>query len=606
VLPFDAPSPVLLTLAVTGGALALFLWNRLPVEVVGLLVMTALVLTGLVSPQEGLSGFANEATATVALMLVLSTGLLRTGVIDVIGRWAGRLARGSELRLLATVLLVAAPVSAFMNNTAVVAILVPTVLGLARDMGASPSRLLMPLSFASQMGGTLTLVGTSTNLLVAGLVLDLGVERIRLFEITPPALLLTLLGLAYLLTVGRRLTPHRPTAEGLLKQYELREYLTALVVEPESRLCGATLAGARFGEEYGLDVVQVERGAEHIPHPTGGTVLHAGDLLLVQGKIADIAQIEEVEGLRIAGTPPANVAEQEPGYEPPPAGTKAPTLAEAMVPPRSHLIGRTLKELGFRARFGVSALAIQRHGHAIRDKVGRIRLHSGDMLLVQGPGEALRELHEGRDLALLGPVEIPAKRRRKRRLSVGIMAGVVLVPALDLAPILISALVGVVLMLLTGCITADEAYEEMDWSVLVLLGSILPLGIAMQRSGAAELLAQGLLRWTEPWGAYGTLAAFYLLTVALTSMISNAAAAVVMTPMAVATGAALGVSPLPFVIGVMFAASNSYITPVGYQTNLFVYGPGGYRFSDFFRLGAPLTALSIVAATLVIPLFFPF
>jgi di/tricarboxylate transporter len=218
----------------------------------------------------------------------------------------------------------------------------------------------------------------------------------------------------------------------------------------------------------------------------------------------------------------------------------------------------------------------------------------------------VKALHDGRELALLGAVEIPAKRRRNRRLAVGIMVGVVLLPALDLAPIVVSALVGAVLMLLTRCVTPEELYEEMDWSVLVLLGSILPLGIAMQKSGAAELLPSGLLRLTEPWGEHGTLAAFYVLTLLLTAVISNAAAAVVLTPMAIATGTALGVSALPFVIAVMLAASNSYVTPIGYQTNLFVYGPGGYRFGDFARVGGPLTLVSVFVATFVIPFFFPF
>jgi di/tricarboxylate transporter len=408
----------------------------------------------------------------------------------------------------------------------------------------------------------------------------------------------------YLLTVGRWLLPRREAEADLLKPYELRDYLSGLVVEPGSRLAGASLAEARFGEEYGLNVVGVEREGHRISFPTGSTVLQSGDLLLVQGKIPDIAQIEEIEGLRIAGTPP-NLPPLRRGGE---AGAidGESGLAEVIVPPRSHLIGHTLKEVGFRGRFGVGALAIQRHGEAIREKIGRIRLEAGDILLIQGPAGAVKSLHDGRELALLGAVEIPAKRRRKRRLAVGIMAGVVLLPALDLAPIMVSALVGAVLMLLTRCVTPEELYEEMDWSVLVLLGSILPLGIAMQKSGAAELLASGLLRLTEPWGEHGTLAAFYVLTLLLTAVISNAAAAVVLTPMAIASGTALGVSALPFVIAVMLAASNSYVTPIGYQTNLFVYGPGGYRFGDFARVGGPLTLVSVFVATFVIPFFFPF
>lgn len=593
------PIRVVLTLAITLLAIGLFLWNRLRVEVVGLIVMALLMVTGLVTPSQGLSGFASEATVTVALMLVLATGLLRTGTVDLIGRWMGRLAGRSEARLLSVVVLLVVPASAILNNTAVVAILLPTTLGLARQIGASPSRLLMPLSFASQMGGTLTLIGTSTNLLVAGLVLDLGMERIRLFDITPAALVLTTLGAAYLLTLGRWLTPRRSTGDDLLERYELREYLTSLVVEPGSRLAGRSLADSRFAEDHGLQVVAVERAGARLPNPTGSTVVHARDLLLVQGKVRDIAQVEQTEGLRITGA--ARDDEAAPTGE-----ALEPGLAEVMVPRRSRLIGRTLTDVNFRARFDASVLAIQRHGRAIRDRIGRVRLEAGDILLVQASGPAIRQLHGRRSLMLLGAVAIPARRRQKMRVAVAVMAGVVLLPALGVTTIVVSALLGTIAMLLTGCLTPDEAYEDMDWSVLVLLGSILPLGIAMQTSGAAELMARGVLRLTEPLGAHGTLAAFYLLTTLLTAVISNAAAAVVLTPMAVATGAALGVSPLPFVIAVMFAASNSFMTPIGYQTNVFIYGPGGYRFSDFARVGGPLTLLMLVAATWVIPYFFPF
>lgn len=599
------PPEVSLTLGITVGGIALFIWNRLPVEVVGLLIMVALIGTGLLTPATGLSGFANEATIAVALMLALSIGLLRTGAIDLVGRWVTTLAGKGEGRLLTVVVLLVLPTSAFLNNTAVVAILVPTILGITRQLGSHASRVLMPLSFASQMGGTLTLIGTSTNLLVAGLVLDLGEERIRLFDVTPPALLLAAVGVIYLLTVGRWLTPRREPEPDLLKQYELREYLTGLIVEPGSRLAGRSLAESRFGEEYGLNVIIIERGGVQTG-AAGSSVIREGDLLLVQGKIADIAQIEEVEGLRIAGSPPTLErplrTEEAEG-----ANDRTDwTLAEIMVPPRSHLTGRTLKELGFRTRYGVNALALQRHGHAIPDKPGRTPLEVGDILLVQGPTERVKALHDGHELALLGAVEVPAKRRRKLRLAVAIMAGVVALPALGIAPIVVSALAGVILMVLTGCMTPQEVYDEMDWSVIVLLGAILPLGLAMQQTGTAQLLASGLLDVTERWGPHGVLAAFYLLSVGLTAMISNAAAAAVLTPMALATALALGVSPLPFFIGVMFGASNSYVTPIGYQTNLFVYGAGGYRFSDFARVGGPLTILTIAAATYIIPLFFPF
>jgi di/tricarboxylate transporter len=588
---------ILLTLGVAAGALGLFLWDRLRMDVVGLMVMTSLILLGLVTPQEGISGFANEATVTVAAMFILSAGLLRTGAIDVLGRWVARLAGKSEFRLLVVACLLVVPMSAFINNTPVVVVMIPMILGLTRELGIAPSRLFMPISFASQMGGTLTLIGTSTNLLVAGLVLELGMDRIRLFDITGPALVLTLIGLAYLLTVGRWLMPVRAAAADTLDRYELREYLSVLVVEDDSRLAGQTLRESRFGERHGLEIVGIEREGTRLPVPTAETVIRAGDHLLVHGKVTDIARIGELDHLRIAGVKSEIDDEEGPGALP---------LAELIVPPRSPVVGQTLRQLGFRGRYSVSVLAAQRHGQPLHERLRDIALEPGDILLVQAAPRQLRAIHRTGHLALLGPVDLPAKRVRKLKYSVPIIVGVVLLAALGVTTILVAALLGVVAMFLTGCLTPDEAYREIDWMVIVLLGTLIPLGIAMQNTGAAVFLAGGILTLTVPLGLYGILAAFYLLTTLFTAVISNNAAAIVLTPIAVATGLAMDISPMPLVIAVMFAASNSFLTPIGYQTNTFIYGPGGYRFGDFFRVGAPLSVILLVAATFVIPFFFPF
>jgi di/tricarboxylate transporter len=591
---------ILLTLGITLGALGLFVWNRLRVEVVGLLVMAALIVTGLVSLQEGVSGFANEALLTVAAMFVLSAGLMRTGTIDLLGRRVARLAGKSEFRLLLVSLALVIPLSAFVNNTPVVVVMIPLVLGVARKTGARPSKLLMPISFASQLGGTLTLIGTSTNLLVAGLVLELGLERIRLFDITPPGLVLMAVGVAYLLTVGRWLTPVREPARDLAAAYELREYLTALEVEPDSPLVGRSLGESRFGSEYGLEVVAVDRADDRLTRVGAPTVIRAADVLLVRGKIPDIARIESVAHLKIA-SPKRDLAMPDKGGQ---AGERR--LAELIVPPRSHVIGRTLRQVDFRRRYGLPVIGVQRHGTPLRERIRDVRLASGDLLLVQGTPDELRQIHGGRDLALLGAVDLPATRTWKLKLAVSIVVAVVLLAAFNVMPIMVSALLGVIAMFLTGCVTPEEAYEEVDWMVLMLLGTMIPLGIAMQNTGAADLVAHFLVRLTMPLGAVGTLAAFFLLTSVVTGVITNNAAAVVLTPIAIAAGLALDVSPLPFVIAVMLAASNSFLTPIGYQTNTFVFGPGGYRFSDFLRVGGPLNVLMVIVAAIIIPLFFPF
>jgi di/tricarboxylate transporter len=595
---------ILLTLAITLGALALFVWNRLRVDVVGIIVMVTLILTGLVTPREGISGFANEAVITVTAMFILSAGLLRTGAIDILSRWAERTARGGEFRLLLITMALVVPLSAFINNTPVVVVIIPMVLGLARKMGISPSKLFMPISFGSQLGGTLTLIGTSTNLLVAGLVLDLGMERIGLFDITPPALIMTAVGLVYLLTIGRWLTPTREAGADLIETYELREYLTGLVVGPESPMAGRSLRDANFAQNYGLQVIGVDRKGERIAFPRGGLTIQPSDVLIVEGRIADIARIEEVEHLSIAGSKPKFPVEQQRTSGE--AQGRGPALAEVIVPPRSPAVGRSLRQLNFRNRYGVPVLGIQRHGAAFHEAMRDTVLAPGDILLVSGTAAELRRLHQTGDLALLGTVALPAKRLRKLKYSLPIILGVVLLAAFNVMPILVSALLGVAAMFVTGCITPDEAYEEIDWMVIVLLGAIIPLGLAMQNTGTAELIATRLLALTRPLGLFGVLAMFYLLTSLLTELISNNAAAVVLAPIAIAVAAALGASPMPFIIAVMLAASNSFMTPIGYQTNTFIYGPGGYRFSDFVRVGGPLNLLMLIVATLVIPIFFPF
>lgn len=599
------PAQAWLALGVTALAVGLFLWNRFRADVVAVLIATLLIVTGLVTPAEGVSGFANEATIAVALLLVLGTGLAHTGAVDVLAGMAVRLAGRSEWRLLVLAIAVVIPVSAVINNTAAVAVLMPALLGATRQVDVSPSRILMPLSFASQLGGALTLIGTSTNLLVAGLMLDLGFDRIRIFELTAPALVVMAAGVAYLLTVGRWLTPAREPPHDLLGGYALHDYLTTVRIRPGSPLAGQSISESRFGHEQGLVIVRIERedGAV-VDGPGAATVLREGDLLLIEGKVADIREIRESTGLEIQGADPAL---PDPGAEPGEgAGAEAVRFAEVLVPPRSPAIGQTLRSLRLRTRHAVSALGLRRHGESLLENLAAVALRPGDVLLVQGRTSALRQLHESGALSLVGPVEISPRRRRRRVWALLAMAVTVLLAAFELVPIMVSAMIGVVILLITRTLGPDEAYDGMDWMVVVLLGAIIPLGIALEKTGAAAQIATWIGGVAGPLGPYGLLAAVYVLTSALTNVISNVAAAAVVLPVAAALATGMGLSPTPFAIGVMFAASNAFMTPIGYQTNLFVYGPGGYRFSDFLRVGAPLSVVTAVAAVFAIPLFIPF
>ena len=594
---------ILITLGITGGAIVLFVWDRLPIEVVGLVVMVALMLTGVVTPAEGVSGFASEAIITIGAMFVLSAALVRTGGVDVLGRWISRMAGRSDLRLLAVSLAVVIPASAFVNNTPVVVVMVPVLLGLARERGVPASRLFMPVSFASQMGGTLTLIGTSTNLLVAGLVLDLGLPRIRLFDVTAPALVLTVLGVFYLLTLGRKLVPDRDGDADLDERYELGEYLSGLEVHDDSILVGQTLAESDLRKSYELDVLAIERGDERILLPDGWEGIRAGDRLVVRGKITQITDVRDTLGMKISGTGPKLTShEDESGDE----DEREPRYSELLVPPRSRVVGQSLEQLRFRGSYGVPVIGIRRHGAPVHEPMRSVTLNAGDILLVHASPEDLRRIRQTGDLALLGPLDLPPRRKKRLPVAAGIMAAVVFSAAVGLTTIMVAALAGVAMAFVTGCLTPEEAYEDMDWQPLVLLGALLPLGIAMQNTGTAELAAAHFLDLTRGFGPTGVLMAFYVFTTLLTAVVSNAATAVVVTPLAVAMGQSLDVSPLPFVIAVILAASNSFITPVGYQTNTFIYGPGGYKFSDFARVGGPLTVLFALASGFVIPAFFPF
>lgn len=591
--------PMVATLAVGAFALVLFVWNRLPFEVVGLLVMAALMVLGVLTPTQAVSGFSNDATVTVAGMLFLSAGLEQTGAVDELARWIARIGRGSERRLLFALMAVSIPASAFLNNTAIVAVLLPVVLGICRRHGFAPSRFLMPLSFAAQLGGTLTLVGTSTNLLAAGLLTEFGFRSLGLFEITPPAIIVMLVGVVYLVTLGRVLLPTRLPSEGEDQSTPFHRFDSALIVGPDSPLIGCPARRAKLSERFALELTGVRRGHEAPPLADMEVLLQADDVLLVIGSGDALKKADGVDGMRIAR--PGNDDRKE-------VDATRLVLMEAVVPARSRLVGRRARSVGPLTWFGAVAIAVQCYGRCTDRPLERMKLSAGDLLLVEGTRGALRRMQRAGLLLLVGRIDelASAGPASKRWLSGAILLAVVVAAAVDFLPILMAVVLGVVLMVVTGCLKPAEAYDQMDWSVLILLGSLIPFGLAMQRTGAAKLLAALVLGATSGFGPHVVLASLYLLTTVLTEFISNNASAVVLTPVAVSIATAMGVSPYPFVVAVMFAASNSFLTPIGYQTNTFIFAPGRYHFTDFARVGAPLALILVPVAVLVIPMFFPF
>lgn len=587
---------ILLVLAILAGAVACFATERLPVDLVALLVLSALLVSGILTAEQAISGFSNPATVTVAAMFVLSAGLARTGVVKLLGQRLAVVGRhGLRPALLALMALIGL-VSAFINNTAAVAIFLPIVIALARDMKISPSKLLIPLSFASMFGGVCTLIGTSTNILVSSIATEHGQAPFGMFELAPLGLVLFAAGGLYMLTVGVWIIPDRRAGD-LTQSYGMGDYLTEILVLPESPAVGRPLRESPLVRDLDLDVLEIQREGRRPMTPGAGTVLAAGDLLRVRCDVEKIRRAEEQEGI---------VLKSGLKWRDEDLHSAEAVLVEAVIAPGSALQGKTLKEAGFRQIYGGTALAIRHRGEVMRERLATTRLRSGDVLLVEVRSDRVEALKRNPDFVIVSEVGLDEPRQGKLLLAVAIVAGVVAAATLDLLPIVGSAILGAVLLVLTRCITLDEAYEAIDWRIVFLLGGILPLGLALETTGAAGLLSSLLVGTVGLWGPVALVSAFYLLTSLLTEAMSNNATAALLAPIAISTADSLGIDSRPFLVAVTFAASASFMTPVGYQTNTLIYGPGHYRFTDFLRVGTPLNLLFWLLATLLIPWFWSF
>jgi di/tricarboxylate transporter len=583
-----------LVIGIMVAAIYLFASEKFSVDFVALLVLASVLLLGLVTPEQGLSGFSNPATVTVGAMFILSAGLQKTGAVTAVGRGLIRMGKNYSILLLLVMATIGA-ISAFINNTAAVAVFLPLVLSVCARRKISASKLLIPLSYASQFGGVCTLIGTSTNLLVSSISSQYGFGAFHMFEFTRMGLILLGAGSVYFLLLGRWLLPAR-RREQLTETYELGEYITELRVQSESPLINKTVLESRFGQLHDATVLEILRDEKKIWSPLSEPV-QAGDVLLVRGRIKDLMELKDVTKLEI-----------EPQFKLRDESLEAEDLmlVEALVAPRSRLIGRTLAELNFRRRFNAIVLAIHRREQTLREKLNQVRLRFGDAVLLQGPRDELERLRRDENFIILHEVEEPALRRTKVPLALGIIAGVIALAALGILPIILSALIGCLLMVMTRCLTLEEAYSAVDWKVIFLLGGILPLGIAMQNTGTAEFLARQSVALVGNLGPIAVLAVIYLLTATLTECMSNNASAVLLAPIAINTAQALGLDPRPFLMAVCFAASTSFATPVGYQTNTMVYNAGGYKFTDFLKVGVPLNLIFWGLATYFIPKFWSF
>lgn len=597
---------IILTLIVLAIALISFVFEWLPVDLTAITVAIVLMLLGLVSPEEGIAGFGNSATITVMAMFILSAGVTRTGAVQVVRDlliiWGGK----NIIQQILVMGIIVGPISAFINNTAVVAIFIPIIEDWCKKQGLSVSKLLMPLSFASILGGTLTLVGTSTNILASGLSKQLGYGDFKMFQFTTLGAIVFAIGLSYLAFFAPRILPNRkkPRNGSIGEGYELDDYVTEVIVASNSRLIGKTLRQSEIQRKFDVDVLELIHQGTHFPQPIADKIMSAGDILIVRGSREVLLQIKDEKDIEILPDFKFNHGgdlEKE-------LNTGEEKIGEVLILSNSRLIGSTLKDLRFRQRYNATVLAIRRGQELIRERLGKVPLRFGDLLLLQGPKQSFLGLQTTRELLVLEQRDVENLRLDKARFAIAICLGVIILSAFNIVPILVSALAGVMAMVLTDCLKPGEIYGAVRWDVIFLLAGLIPLGTAMSNSGATQWLAAPLEIVGSNLSGYWILLFFYVITSVLTAILSNNAAVLLMIPLGVQVAETLGnIDPLAIMFAVTFGASNSFMTPIGYQTNTMIYSPGGYRFIDFMRLGTPLSIImAVVTPALIILLYNPF
>ncbi len=606
--------PIATVLVLLLVALVLFGTEKIPIDIVTILLVIGLVLTGTLDVSEAFAGFGNDIVITIAGLFVLTGGLVKTGVVDLVGRRLHRIAGGNEFKLTTLVMFTAAACASVMKNTTTTAMFVPVVLGIAHRARVQPSKLLMPLAFGAILGGTCTLIGTSTNLAVSGALAKLGrggelasqfgvspdaLAPFSMFELTPVGIAIVVVGMLYMLAVGLRLLPSRGLGDqSLVDQYQMREYISEVIVLEDSPLVGKTLAEGNLSEMLDLTVIGILRGKQNRLPPRGEEVLQAGDLLLVQGRMEDILRVKDEAGIEI-----------RPDFELTPGdiSRSGGDLYEVMVLRGSDLTNRTLRSLNFRDRYDLTVLAINRHGMALLTKLSTVTLRFGDVLLVQGDKSCVERLtSDGHVLMLEG--ELGGKRERADKRIWAALAFVVFlsfsVMHLPQVPLAVAVLLGVLILLASRAVVLQEVYDLIDWRLIVLIAGMISFGTAMEKTHADQFLADIIVNNFSSYGALAVLAGFFAMTVALTQPMSNQAAALVVLPIAVKTALALGLNPRTFAVAVTYAASCSFLTPLE-PACVLIYTPGRYRFFDFVKVGSILTITVFAIVMLLVPYFWP-
>lgn len=586
-------------LAILGFAFLLFASDRFRVDVVSLIVLSILLLTGLLSAEEAFMGFASPAVITVGAVFVVSAGLIETGVADRIATTMLKLTGPSPVRINFVVIITCGLLSAVINNIGAAAILLPAVLAISRRTQISPSKLLITLAFASLLGGNITAIGTPPNILANNILEDYGgLEPFGLLDFAPMGILLLLTGLLYFTLIGTFLLPSRAEALSQRETYPLRQYLALLEVPPTSPLLGKRLRKLGWGAKFDLNVISIRRFTNYIVFASAGSQVRGGDRILVEGEQDTVHRLTEKFDLSI-------FAEREEGLLEGEIETGGLRIIEVALDPSSPLIGQTLKDIKFRNRFGLTVLSIRRKRWATQGEMRDVPLQFGDSLLLSGPEERVAVVLDNPDFISLDEADIDITRRGKAVFAIGILAGVLIATTTGALPIASAMLIGAVLSILTGTVTMEEAYEAIDWRSIFLIAGMLPLGTAMLTTGTAELLASAIITAVGQFGPVGVMMGLYFLTSLLTTIMSNAAVAVVIVPIAIDAALGLNVSPQTYVMAVVIAASTSFIMPIGHQVNILVYGPGQYGFWDYARVGLGLSVVIALLVGFMLPVVWP-
>ena len=581
-------------------ALIFFLREIFPIDVTALLLLCVLIIFDYLTLEEAISGFSNKAVLTVALMFVLSASIVKTGIIEVLADKLTQLSNNVWFTV-GLILIGTSLISGFINNTATVAIFIPFALHLGKKYELSPSKLLIPLSFAGIYGGMLTLIGTSTNLIVSSIVEDYGLEPLKMFDFLTMGLVFLLFGTFYNVFLVPKLLSSRAGISSLTGKYHLSAYLTEFEVDNESPLIGSTCLDRGVSKNYDITVLSIIRNDERIETNLRNQKIKSGDILMARGTLDNFIRFRDEEKLLMLTDKKMNQNELISG---------ASTIVEGLVTQNSSLIGNSLFDVDFRKKFGAFVLAVRREGKTLREKIARIKLHFADTLLIFVPKSSMDSMIKNRDLAILQEHEVSIKKVKFWWLAIAVIPLAMLLAALGVVDILEAALIGVVILLVVGAISPEEAYQSINWSVIIMIAAFVPVGIAMERSGAAEIIASLVSNFGSNFDVqmapHASMSLMFLISIIITSLMSNNTAAIILIPIGISVSTQMNVDAKPFIFAVAFGASTSFATPMGYQTNLMVYGPGQYKFSDFVKVGVPLNIIFWLLGTFFIPIIWSF